>query len=110
MTYLIKLAKQPVEELKFGAFEIFLSLARLNEGWGIDVLFSHAGFSTYLLDQASESTYAAKEFKYTVAVAVLANSSSHLLNQEFIAKLEAIKMQGPHYIPAKMLDPATMEG
>jgi hypothetical protein len=61
-------------------------------------------------DQASESTYAAKEFKYTIVVAVLANSSSRLLDQGFTSKLEAIKMQGPHYIPARMLDPATMEG
>ncbi len=49
MVYILKLAKQPVEELKFGAFEIFLSLAKLNQGWGMDVLFSHADFPAYLL-------------------------------------------------------------
>jgi hypothetical protein len=44
MTYLLKLAQQPIPEVKFAAFACFISLASVTKGWGLDILLSHQEF------------------------------------------------------------------
>lgn len=49
MDYILKLAAQPVPIGKFAAFEMFRSLASLEKGWGLDILFSHSPFADFIM-------------------------------------------------------------
>jgi hypothetical protein len=49
MNYLIKLAKQPIPVGKFAAFEMFRSLACLQKGWGLDLMFGHTDLVDFIM-------------------------------------------------------------
>lgn len=48
MEFLVKLAKQPIDETKIGAIDILRSLAYQDNIWGLQTLMGNAGFYQYL--------------------------------------------------------------
>jgi hypothetical protein len=53
INYVIQLATQPLPAPKFAAFEMFRSLACLQKGWGLDLMFGHTEFVDFIMVSTS---------------------------------------------------------
>jgi hypothetical protein len=114
VTYLMKLALQPIEVTRFAAVNLLRALAAQPSGWGLQMLFQHAGpslesnFALYLQERMTEYCKEGKDWKFELILAVAHNPARSHLPDEINQKLDHLVKQGAYYLPP-MTDVQTME-
>lgn len=81
MDVLMTELRQPFPELRHASFDVLRALAAQPHSWGVKTLFAYGGFADFLLDQKTEATKEAKEWKFSVIDALVGSpTASQLLS------------------------------
>ena len=114
ISYLLKLALQPIEATRFPAVNLLRALAAQPSGWGLQLLFAHAGstlesnFFSYLTERLTEYCKEGKDWKFELILAIAHNPARSHLPDEVNQKIDTLVKQGAYYLPP-MTEVQTME-
>eukprot|EP01041_Mallomonas_annulata_P000209 gene209-378_t len=114
VTYLLKLAKEPIPALKHAAFDIFRAIALQPSGWGLEVIFMRTYNSSdspwqFLSDLSVEYEKKSKEWKFSVIEAIAKCPKKDFLNEEIQQEVQKRLSQGPFFAHARLAEPQTMD-
>jgi hypothetical protein len=62
-SYLIKVAKNPVNESRHAAFDVMRAIASQDESWGLQMLYNNPDFRPFIEDRTTEFSKEGKVFK-----------------------------------------------
>lgn len=105
ISYLIKIAKQPVPEIRLAAYDVLRSIAGQSRGMGIHLLYSSAGFREFIENRETEFSKEGKEAKFSVIETIAL--SKGFLSADVSDKIDAMIKEGPYFIPLILSDPMT---
>eukprot|EP00607_Mallomonas_marina_P010846 CAMPEP_0182422648 /NCGR_PEP_ID=MMETSP1167-20130531/8385_1 /TAXON_ID=2988 /ORGANISM="Mallomonas Sp, Strain CCMP3275" /LENGTH=469 /DNA_ID=CAMNT_0024600869 /DNA_START=237 /DNA_END=1646 /DNA_ORIENTATION=+ len=113
LSYLLKLAKEPVLPLKHAAYDVLRAVARQPSGWGLRLLFQpHTDEDTpwsFLRDVGAEYDKKAKEWKFSVIEAIGKCPQLELLGDEVKKDVQKRLKDGPFFAHARLAEMQTME-
>ena len=120
MTYLLKLALQPIESTRHAALNVLRALAAQPTGWGLQMLFQHSSagttggplhdnFFSYLQERLTEYSKEGKDWKFALILAVAQNPTRAHLATEANDKIDLLVRQGAYFLLPRMAEMQTME-
>jgi len=98
--YLIKSAKQPVQEIRLASFDVLRAIAGQSKGMGIHLLYSTSGFREFIEDRETEYSKEGKEAKFSVIQNIA--RSKGFLSADVSNIIEKMINEGPYYRPLIM--------
>lgn len=107
--YLLKLAGQPLDEVRHGAFDLMRAIAAQRGGWGLELLLKNPDFLPFFENRLTEYSKVGKEWKFSVIEAVWNSPQRALLSDEICNKIQKLIFQGPFYQPALQAELMTAE-
>jgi hypothetical protein len=115
VSYLLKLATQPVEATRHAAVDLMRAVAEQPSGWGLQLLFQFAASSSvtdnfyrYLQERLTEYCKEGKDWKWALILAIWQNPARHHLPAEVNEHLDKMIREGAYHLPP-MMDVQTME-
>jgi len=124
MTFLLRLATQPIESSRYAAVDLLTALAAQRTGWGLQLLFRHVDYSTssssggggnlyddfyrYLRERYTEHSKDGKDWKFGLILAISKCPARVHLPSEVNESIDRLVKQGPYFLPARV-EVQTME-
>jgi hypothetical protein len=109
LTYLLKLVRGPVSELRYAAVDVLRATAGVRSNWGLLTFASSPEFRAYVLNQESEYCKEGREWKYSLVQTLSKHPNVSLLGQDEANLLLKISLQGAHHIVSKLAEPLTID-
>lgn len=100
ITYLMKIAKQPVKEIRLAAYDVLRAIAGQSKGMGIHLLYSTSGFREFIEDRETEFSKEGKEAKFSVIETIAINKG--FLSADVSSIIEKMINEGAYYRPLIM--------
>ena len=98
--YLMKSAKQPVQEIRLAAYDVLRAIAGQSKGMGIHLLYSTSGFREFIEDRETEFSKEGKEAKFAVIETIAI--SKGFLSADVSSVIDKMINEGPYYRPLIM--------
>lgn len=95
VTYLIRIIRQPIVDLRNGAYNLMRVLA--NESWGVDMLCTSPSFLEFICDRNTEFSKEGKEWKFLVIQGL--HKRIEFLSPDYAKAITTLHQQGPFYMP-----------
>lgn len=101
ITYLVQVARTPIDEMRMGAMLTMKAVGSEN-GWGLDLLFLNpssatSGFRTFLENRGTEHTQEGRLLKFSILQAISQNPTFDHLPDAIRHKVSLMISQGPFY-------------
>ncbi|CAN0199962.1 unnamed protein product, partial [Phaeothamnion confervicola] len=107
--YLLALARRPVPEVRFGAFDVMRCALHQRGGWGLRALFLQtAGYPEFLENRQTEHERPGREWKFSVIEAAVRCPEKAVIGAATLERLETMLRQGPFYVGQPPPDVRTM--
>lgn len=93
IVYLMKSAKQPMSDLRSGAYDVIRCIAC--ESWGAEILIRSSGFEEFIFNRDTEFSKEGKDLKFAIIEGLHRNDA--FLPQKWRDSIHAFIQQGPYY-------------
>jgi len=94
-TYLIRIIRQPIEDVRNGAYNLMRVLS--NESWGVEMLCASPSFLEFICDRNTEFSKDGKEWKFLVIQGLYKHIG--FLSPDYAKATSTLYQQGPFYMP-----------
>lgn len=98
--YLLKMCKQPIQELRAGSYHLMSSIIQQSDQWGINTFTSSNDFIFFIKDRNTEFSKQGKEWKFSVIKSLWDNKK--YLDSEIIPNIQRMINEGPYFVPSSM--------
>lgn len=107
VTYLVAIARQPMDEMRHAAMDVLRAIAKAG-GWGLELLYmsrssASSGFKSFLENRATEHCKDGRDVKYDIMLAIAANPSFSLLQEEIKSHISRMLNEGPYFQPTRVI-------
>jgi hypothetical protein len=90
--------KGQVVELRFAAYDLLTTVAKLNKAKGAHVLMNFGGFFEFLINRNQEMVKEGKELKFTLVKAIWDSEVKGLLADNIVKVLAKVVSDGPYFV------------
>jgi hypothetical protein len=98
--YLIKMCKQPIQELRAGSYHLMSSIIQQNDKWGVNMFRTSSDFIIFIKDRNTEFSKHGKEWKFSVIKSLWDNIK--YLDSEILPIIEKMIKEGAYFVPSSM--------
>lgn len=107
VTFLVQIARQPIDEMRHAAMHILRAIATAG-GWGLELLYMNrssasSGFRSFLENRATEHSKEGRDSKFSLIQSIASNPSFGLLQEDVRNAIQTLIVQGAYYNPPQVV-------